>query len=110
MTYVFYKIFVNGLVVIKDWKIKKAFTLEEIVGSTIIISIASMVFKDISIFGLNPSNIAIIFLVMLLGWKHGMLVGCTTGLSLGLVVSMLELQKRYANSGFRSIWNHSRIV
>ena len=36
LTYVFYKIFVNGLVVIKDWKIKKAFTLEEIIGATII--------------------------------------------------------------------------
>ena len=92
LTYVFYKIFVNGLVVIKDWKIKRAFTLEEIVGATIIISIASMVFKNMTIFGLNISNIVIIFIVMLLGWKHGMLVGCTTGLSLGLVVSMLELQ------------------
>ena len=92
LTYVFYKIFVNGLVVIKDWKIKKAFTLEEIIGVAIIFSIASVVFKNISFFNMNISNIIIIFLVMLLGWKHGMLVGCTTGLSLGMVVSMLELQ------------------
>lgn len=92
LTYVFYKIFVNGLAVIKDWGIKKAFTLEELVGTVIIISIASSVFSRVPVFGLNLSNIIIIFLVMLLGWKHGMLVGCTTGLSLGLVVSMIQMQ------------------
>lgn len=92
LTYVFYKIFVNGLAVIKDLGVKKAFTLEELVGTAIIIAIAGVVFSKISLFGLNLSNIIIIFLVMLLGWKHGMLVGCTTGLSLGLVVSMLEMQ------------------
>ena len=66
LTYVFYKIFVNGLAIIKNWKIKKAFTLEEIIGSTIIIAIASMAFNGVTIFNLHLSNIIIIFLVMLL--------------------------------------------
>lgn len=92
LTYVFYKIFVNGLAVIKDWKIKKAFTLEELIASSIIVAIASMVLNGVTIFNLHLSNIIIIFLVMLLGWKNGMLVGCTTGLSMGLVISMIELQ------------------
>lgn len=92
LTYVFYKIFVNGLAVIKDWRIKKAFTLEELIGSSIIIAIASMAFNGITVFNLHISNIVIIFLVMLFGWKNGMLVGCTTGLTIGLVISMIELQ------------------
>ena len=92
LTYVFYKIFVNGLAIIKEWGNKNAFTLEEIISTAIIISIASVVLSKVHVFGLNISNIIIIFLVMLLGLKHGMLVGCTTGLSLGLVVSMLEMQ------------------
>ena len=92
LTYVFYKIFVNGLAVIKDWKVKQAFTLEELIGASIIVGIASMILNQVTIFGLHLSNIVIVFLVMLLGWKNGMLVGCTTGLSMGLVISMIELQ------------------
>jgi len=92
LTYVFYKIFVNGLAVIKEWNIKKAFTLEELIGAIIIIGITSMVLNNITIFSLHLSNIIIIFVVMLLGWKNGMLVGCTSGLSLGLIISMIELQ------------------
>ncbi len=92
LTYVFYKIFVNGLVVIKNWKIKKAFTLEELIGACIIIAIATIPVNPELLFGLHLSNIVIIFFVMLLGWKNGMLVGCTAGLTMGLVVSMIELQ------------------
>ena len=92
ISYVFYKIFVNGLVVFKEWKIKKAFTLEEIMAAAIILAIASVAFNNITIFNLHLSNIIIIFLVMFLGWKNGMLVGATAGLSMGLIVSMIELQ------------------
>ena len=44
LVYVFYKIFVNGIVVIRDFNIKKAFSIEEIVAATIIIAIASVPF------------------------------------------------------------------
>lgn len=77
---------------IKNWRIKKAFTLEELIGASIIIAIASMVLNRVTIFNLHLSNIVIVFLVMLLGLKNGMLVGCTAGLSMGLVISMIELQ------------------
>jgi len=69
LTYVFYKIFVNGLAVIKDWKVKQAFTLEELIGASIIVGIASMILNQVTIFGLHLSNIVIVFLVMLLGKK-----------------------------------------
>lgn len=92
LTYVFYKIFVNGLVVIKEIRTKKAFTLEELIGATIIVSIASIVLNGINVFDLHLSNIVIIFFIMLLGWKNGMLVGGIAGLGIGLVVSMIELQ------------------
>ena len=81
-----------GLAVIKNWKVKKAFALEEIIGATIILSIASMIFNQVTIFGLHLSNIVIVFLVMLLGWKNGLLVGSVAGLSMGLILSMIELQ------------------
>ena len=92
LTYVFYKIFVNGLAVIKDWRIKKAFTIEEIIATSIIFAIASMSFNNITIFNLHLSNIIIIFTVMVFGLKSGMLLGATAGLSMGLICSMIEFQ------------------
>lgn len=56
------------------------------------IAIASMVLSNVTLFSFNLSNVIIIFLVMLLGWKNGMLVGCTSGLSMGLIISMIGLQ------------------
>ena len=87
LIYVFYKIFVNGLIVIKEFKTKKAFTIEEIVASTIIIAITSLAFKELSIFSVNISHVIIIFMIMIVGWKNGMMVGATCGIATGIVVS-----------------------
>ena len=90
LIYVFYKIFVNGLACIKDLNEKKAFTIEELIAGIIIISLASSVFNDLNIFSLNISNIIIIFMIMVLGWKNGMLIGAVSGVSIGLAMSFLE--------------------
>lgn len=87
LVYVFYKIFVNGLIVIKDFRIKKAFTIEELVASAIMIAITSLAFNELNIFSVNLSNVIIIFMIMVLGWKNGMMVGGTCGIAIGLVVS-----------------------
>jgi stage II sporulation protein E len=88
--YVFYKIFVNGLSFIKDFNVKKAFTLEELIAGTIIIAIASVSFNNINIVSLNISNIIIIFMIMVLGWKNGMMVGALSGVSIGLAISLVD--------------------
>lgn len=90
MTYVFYKIFVNGLTFIKDLNVKRAFTIEELIAGTIIISLASVAFSEVSIFSLNVSNIIMILMIMVLGWKNGMLVGAVTGISVGLAISFVD--------------------
>lgn len=88
--YVFYKIFVNGIVVIKDFTIKKAFTVEEMVGATVIISLAFSVFSDLKIYEMSICNIITIFMIMVLGWKNGMLIGATSGLAIGLTMSFVQ--------------------
>lgn len=88
--YVFYKIFVNGLVFIKSIKIKSAFTTEELIASVIIIAIASVVLNGLNIFSLNISNIIIIFMIMVLGWKYGMMIGAVTGIAVGLSISLID--------------------
>lgn len=90
IVYVFYKLFVNGLAFIKDFNIKKAFTMEELIAGVLIISLASLSLKDINIFYLNLSNIIIIFMIMVLGWKNGMVTGAVSGISIGLAISFVD--------------------
>lgn len=90
IVYVFYKLFVNGLAFIKDFNIKKAFTMEELIAGVLIISLASLSLKDINIFSLNLSNIIIIFMIMVLGWKNGMVTGAVSGISIGLAISFVD--------------------
>ncbi len=88
--YVFYKIFVNGLSFIKNLNVKTAFTLEELIAGTLIIAIASIAFSNLSIFSLSITNIIIIFMIMVLGWKHGMVVGAVSGIAIGLTTSLVD--------------------
>lgn len=87
LVYVFYKIFVNGIILIKEFRIKEAFTIEELIAGTIMIAITSLAFNTLSIWNINISNIIIIFMIMVLGWKNGMLVGATCGVATGLAIS-----------------------
>lgn len=89
LTYVFYKIFVNGIAVIRDIRTKKAFAIEEVIAATIILAIAISVFKDIKIFDLSISNIFIIFMILVLGLKNGMMLGGISGVSIGLALMLI---------------------
>lgn len=88
ITYVFYKIFVNGLIVIKNVRLKNVFSIEELIGASIIIAIASLAFNNFNIYNLNIANIIIMFIIMVLGWKNGMILGGTAGISIGLAMSL----------------------
>ena len=88
--YVFYKIFVNGLIIIENYNEKKAFTIEELIASVIILAIASTALNGLNLFSLSISNIIIIFMIMVLGWKYGMMVGTVSGVSIGLAISFVS--------------------
>lgn len=107
ITYIFYKIFANSLIVIKKYKINKAFSIEEIMGAFLLISIAFCSFSKLTIFGLSLTNILSIMLVLFMGWRHGMLVGATTGITIGMVLGIINqtspiLIAAYAISGLIS--------
>ena len=90
IVYVFYKIFVNGLATIRDLNEKKAFTIEELVASVIIASVAIVALSGMNVLGVNISNILTIALIMSLGWRHGVLVGIVTGVAVGLSITFVE--------------------
>ena len=89
LTYIFYKIFVNSIIVIKEAGLKKVFTVEEVIGASLLLSIAFCALGNLSIFGFSIRNILCILLVLILGWKNGILVGGTAGITIGVVLGII---------------------
>lgn len=86
---IFYKIFSNSIIVLKDFDVKKAFSIEEVLGASLIVAIAISAFRGFSIFGFELKNILSILLVLVMGWKNGVLVGATSGITIGTVLSII---------------------
>lgn len=86
---VFYKIFVNATVVLQEFWDRRAFTIEELIGASLVLSISVTVFGDISLFGFGIKNILSILIVMILGWKNGILVGTTAGVTIGVTLGVI---------------------
>lgn len=86
---VFYKIFVNSIVVLQDFREKKAFSIEELMGASLLLAISVGAFGDFNIIGFNIRNILSIFIVMALGWKNGILVGTTSGVTIGVTLGVI---------------------
>lgn len=90
LLYVFYKVFVNALAVIKNLGIKRAFSAEEMIGTVAVVAIAVSVFSKVTIFEMSISNIIVMLAIMILGWKSGILVGATSGIVAGFVMSLVQ--------------------
>ena len=84
ITYIFYKIFANSIIVINDYMEKQVFSIEEVMGASLLVAIA--------------------FVSL---WKHGLLVGATSGITIGMVLGIITanspvLVASYAISGMLS--------
>lgn len=104
ITYIFYKIFANSLIVISDYAEKQVFSIEEVMGASLLVAIAFVALSGVKIWGLSITNILSVMLVLFLGWKHGMLVGATSGITIGMVLGIITanspvLVASYAISG-----------
>ena len=86
---VFYKIFVNSLVVIESFREKRAFSIEEVLGASLLVAIAVTCFGDFNIFGFSIRNILSILIVLILGWQNGVLVGTTAGVTIGVTLGVI---------------------
>lgn len=86
---IFYKIFVNSIIVVQEIAEKRAFSIEEVMGASLLLSIAVASFGDIGIFGLSIRNILSILIVLTLGWKNGVLVGATSGVTIGVTLGII---------------------
>lgn len=91
LTYVFYKVFVNSIGVLETFGFKSAFTIEEIIGATVLVSIAAVSVSAYRFFGMSIANLLAIFLILVLAWKNGVLVGSTIGISIGLILGIVGI-------------------
>lgn len=88
--YVFYKIFVNGIIIIKDFNVKKVFTIEETASGIAIIILALSFFNNAVINKLTISSIVGMFLIIILGWQKGMLAGIATALLSAIMLGFVQ--------------------
>ena len=87
--YIFYKIFSKSIIVLSEIKTKRAFALEEIIGAVLMISVAATPLGEFKVLGLQISNIISILMILILGWKNGILVGTTSGVTIGVVLGII---------------------
>ena len=86
---VFYKIFVNSINVFLGIGENRAFSIEEVLGASILLAISINCFGNLQILGLSIRNILCILIVLILGWKNGVLVGTTAGVTIGVVIGVI---------------------
>ncbi|MCI8482081.1 MAG: hypothetical protein HFJ27_03195 [Clostridia bacterium] len=103
-SFIFYKIFVNSLIVLDQFGKKRAFAIEEVIGASILIAICASSFREFAIFGFELKTILSILVVLVLGWKNGVLVGATTGITIGTILGLIGQEEpiiiaSYALSG-----------
>ena len=89
-TFVFYKIFVNSLPVITNIRERRAYSIEEVMGAALLVSISFCAIGNVNVFGFSISNILCILIVLIMGWKNGILVGSTAGITIGSVIGIIS--------------------
>lgn len=87
--YLFYKIFVNAIPVIDKIGCGKVYSIEEVMGTSLLIAIAVSCIGNFSIYGFSVKNILCILIVLIMGWKNGILVGGTAGITVGTVLGII---------------------
>lgn len=108
VTYIFYKIFASSIITISEYNIKKAFTVEEVVGTSLMLSIGTCALRDFSIFGFEVKIILSILIVLILGWKQGILIGGTSGIVIGAVIRHNRKWRYKFDCILCTFWNDCR--
>ena len=90
ITFIFYKIFVNSLIVLVDFNQRRAFSIEEVMGTSLLLAVSLCSFGEFKILGFSVKNVLSIFIVLLLGWKNGILVGTASGVTIGVTLGIID--------------------
>lgn len=108
VTYIFYKIFANSLIVISEYGFTKAFTVEEIVGASLMLAVSITALGNLQVFGFQVKTVLCILIVLILGWKKGILIGGTSGITIGAVLGVISGSEQILIASFAISRNDSR--
>ena len=87
--FIFYKIFANAIPVISKFGEGNVYSIEEVMGASLALAIAVSCVGNFAIFGYSVKNILCILVVLVMGWKNGILVGGTSGIIVGTVLGII---------------------
>ena len=110
IAYIFYKIFSNSLTFIKEYGEKTVFTVEEVMAVSVLFTIAFSAFGDFEIANFSIKNIACILMVLVLGWKNGILVGGTAGVTIGVLLGIIGGENIALIGAYAVSRNDSRFI
>ncbi len=84
LMYSVYKVFVNGIQCIKNFKIRKVYTTEEVVATGVLLAITLSIFSKIYVLGISLYSIILFFMVMFISWRSNALNGIVGAIAIGV--------------------------
>lgn len=81
----FFPVFTSGMTMFLNITKKIIFSKEEIISLGVIITFALLPFSNLTLFGFSITNVILIALIVILGWKNDWMIGVTAGVIIGLV-------------------------
>ncbi len=84
---IIYFIFVPGMAVLLNLRKSYIYSKEESIAMITLLAIGLSVFKNISVFNFSIYNILVMVLILIYGWKNGAILGASSGLLIGLLLT-----------------------
>ena len=90
LVFISYKLFTNGMSVIKNFAYKYVFSLEEVFGTLIFLLVALSPLYDFQIFSFNILVVGSLFFTIWLAWREGIIIGVFSGIAFSLLINILN--------------------
>jgi hypothetical protein len=90
LVFLSYKLFSNGISVIKNFAYKYVFSLEEVFGTFLFLLVALSPVYDFQIFSFNIYIVVLLFFTIWLAWREGIIVGVFSGIAFSLLINVLN--------------------
>lgn len=90
LVFLSYKLFSNGISVIKNFAYKYVFSLEEVFGTFLFLLIALSPVYDFQIFSFNIYIVVLLFFTIWLAWREGIIIGAFSGIAFSLLINVLN--------------------
>lgn len=87
---VLYYIFASGIYVIINKSNTFISSKEESVSMVVVLCLAMTIFSNVNIYLFSLSNILILMIILIYGWKNGAITACAAGIISGLFVSCIN--------------------